>query len=212
MAYLWHISLFLLSVYLHPVESCVVASECEANAGANSCSSNGTSHWACISKLCECRSHDTSIFKYHTDYHSYDYAKDICLRENSQLVKVDSKAKYDLLVQFLNSQRSLSDCWIGLREDETQISRHIYRFQDGEISTFFQWFSGEPNSQSSDFCVRLDKDNKRMRTTTCRDRRPFVCEKVQEIGCTAKTDCKYKCATVPEYHCIDHKCSCAPLG
>ena len=45
-----------------------------------------------------------SQFVYHSRRLSYDDAKDACLKEDTQLVKINTSAKYSLVQAYMNSQ------------------------------------------------------------------------------------------------------------
>ena len=104
------------------------------------------------------------------------------------VVATMTKHQFFCIIHYRRSRGSLNDLWIGLRLDVSKLPVYTYRHVDGSVANYFPWDTKdqEPNYQSYEHCIRLEKSNKphTMRTSPCSGLHSFLCERTPQLGMT----------------------------
>ncbi|XP_071153131.1 uncharacterized protein [Mytilus edulis] len=83
-------------------------------------------------------------------------AKDNCTNMGMELAKFPSELEYDGGVNYIQDMGGTNDVWFGLSSDGTP--PYMYKWMDGEPTSWTKWTPDEPNAEASDRCIRLKRN------------------------------------------------------
>ncbi|XP_063420771.1 C-type lectin mannose-binding isoform-like [Mytilus trossulus] len=88
---------------------------------------------------------------------NWNDAKERCANMGMELARFSSELEYEAGVNYITNMGSTNDVWVGVSSDGT--TPYEYKWTDGEPTFWFTWIIGEPNSQESEQCVRIKRNN-----------------------------------------------------
>ncbi|CAG2220756.1 HMCN [Mytilus edulis] len=91
-----------------------------------------------------------------------------------ELAKFPSELEYDGGVNYIQDMGGTNDVWFGLSSDGTP--PYIYKWTDGEPTSWTYWTPDEPNAEASDRCIRLKRnENYGYATRHCSIKYDYLC-------------------------------------
>lgn len=107
------------------------------------------------------------MFSHHTDAMTWNDSKAHCKSMERTLAVISDDAENDVVKEGLNGD---GGWWIGLSRSEVWIWS-----ETGEVDTFQNWRSGEPNNSRADSCVAMSMIDGTWRDEPCEKAMPALC-------------------------------------
>lgn len=114
-----------------------------------------------------------SCYKVHTSPNTWDVAAKKCLDLNSKFVDITDSVE-NVFVASLVATADFDRAWIGLSDRQQE---NIFIWTNGSYSYFKNWGTLEPNGNTSENCVFIDRNNSEWADVGCNNSYRSICEK-----------------------------------
>ena len=114
-----------------------------------------------------------SCYKVHTSPNTWDVAAKKCLDLNSKFVDI-TNTEENAFVATLVATPDFDRAWIGLSDRQQE---NLFIWTEGSDSDFENWGPFEPNGNTSENCVFIDRNNYEWADVGCNNSYRSICEK-----------------------------------
>ena len=113
-----------------------------------------------------------SCYKVHTSPNTWDVAAKKCLDLNSKFVDI-TNSEENVFVANLVATVNFDRAWIGLSDRQQE---NLFIWTDGSYSAFKNWGTLEPNGNTSENCVFIDRNSFKWADVGCNYSYRSICE------------------------------------
>jgi len=89
-------------------------------------------------------------FEFHRTQRNYTDAQGICAARGGSLAKIRNQQDQDAINNY--TPMDGNDFWIGLNDIAVE---GTFRWQDGTLPSYTNWYPGEPNQRNNEDCVQI---------------------------------------------------------
>lgn len=113
-------------------------------------------------------------------------AQDYCIEMNGSLSTITTADENVILHNVIKEVAKFS--WIGLHQvkQSTENIEEDWHWSDGDMASYRNWLSGEPN-EYAEYCAVIRGDNGKWNNVDCKSSVPFFCHKWPQIVLVQET-------------------------